>query len=145
MLYLSNGSRAIALPSTPTAARSYSIDLLLLDEGAWLPDVTYHAARPLVFGVHGRIIGLTSAGVEGVGWFHSAYFSDDPTWARYEIPATASQRISPAQLERERQALPEVVFNAEYLCQWMPLGGSSMFAPYLIERAFSNTEIESLW
>lgn len=33
-LQLSNGSRAIALPASPTAARSYSINLLLLDESA---------------------------------------------------------------------------------------------------------------
>jgi hypothetical protein len=139
---LRNGSRAIALPAKESAARSYTVDLLLLDEGAIIPDILYAAARPLTFGTGGRIIAASTARFK-VGWFYSAMEGDSPSWHRIRVPASQSTRISHERLEREKEELPQALYLAEYHTVWME-NASGLFTAEQLNVAFQPLET-TLW
>jgi hypothetical protein len=113
-LELSNRSRIVALPGKEANIRSYSgVRLLLVDEASRVSDDLMAAVRPMLAVSGGRLIALsTPAGRRG--WWSEAWHEGGPTWERYEIPASACPRISPAFLEEERRTLGEYWFEQEY-------------------------------
>jgi len=117
-LELVNGSAAYALPSDGDRIRGFSgVTLLLVDEAARVSESLMAAVRPMLATTAGRLVTMsTPAGP--VGWWYQAWSEGGDDWQRFEIPATAIARISPAFLAQERRALPKLIFDAEYCCRF---------------------------
>jgi hypothetical protein len=116
-LTLENGSRIVSLPGKEGTIRGFSgVDLLAVDEAAWVPDDLYLAVRPMLAVSGGRLLALsTPHGTRG--WFYEAWRGEEP-WERYEVPATECPRISPQFLAEERRSMGEWWFEQEYMCQF---------------------------
>jgi hypothetical protein len=114
-LELANGSRIVALPGDQATVRGYSgAALLCVDEASRVEDSLYYSIRPMLAVSGGRLILLsTPHGKRGV--FHSEW-AEGQGWERYEVPATACPRISPAFLAEERAALGSWWYQQEYCC-----------------------------
>jgi len=113
-LELSNGSRAIALPTSATTVRGYSkARLVLCDESAFQPDTLYRALRPMLAVSGGRMIcGSTPFGKRG--YFHQEWTEGGADWQRITVPATEVPRITPAFLAAERRSMGDTWFSQEY-------------------------------
>ena len=117
-LTLENGSRIVSLPGSKDGTiRGYSgVDLLVIDEAAWVDTVLYMSVRPMLAVSGGRLVALsTPHGTRG--WFYDAWTGGE-AWERYEAPATLCPRISPEFLEEERRNMGEWWYEQEYMCQF---------------------------
>ena len=142
-LTLENGSRIVSLPGRDGSIRGYSgVGLLIVDEASRVPGDLYHSVRPMLAVSHGRLI-APSTPFGKRGWWSDAWHGGGD-WERYEVPATACPRISPAFLEEERRAIGEWWFRQEFLCEFLD-AQSAAFRTEDIERTFDEeTEVWDL-
>lgn len=117
-LELENGSRIVSLPGKEGTVRGYSgVDLLALDEAAWIPDSLYMSVRPMLAVSGGRLIAMsTPHGTRG--FFYEAWKSG-AGWDRTEVPASRCPRIPPEFLAEELEAMGEWWYQQEYACQFI--------------------------
>jgi hypothetical protein len=117
-LELANGSAVFALPGSEANIRGFSaVDLILADEASRIPDSLMGAIRPMLGVSDGRLIAAsTPAGMRG--WWHGAWVDGGDDWQRFEVRADACPRISAEFLAAERRALPRLIYQAEYECQF---------------------------
>lgn len=98
-LELFNGSRILAMPCSADTSVGFTIDLLIYDEAARIPDGVYFPMRPTVArarsrGEGGRVVALTTPNGK-VGWFWEAWNrcqaalarGDKPEWEVVQVPA----------------------------------------------------------
>ena len=140
---LANGSAIHALPGDADTVRGFSgVDLLLVDEASRVPDEMTAAVRPMLSVSGGRLVTMSTPWGRR-GWWWDAWDTGGPSWERYEIPATACPRISPAFLAEERRALPPMWFQSEYMCQFTDTI-DNVFRSEDVESAFSDG-VAPLW
>ncbi|MHB8625593.1 MAG: terminase large subunit domain-containing protein [Aggregatilineales bacterium] len=112
----------------PDSLRGASLDLAVLDEAAFLHEIVWTAAlRPALSDRRGRAMFLSTP--KGVGnWFYRIYgYGLDPNrpdWQSWQFPTSANPRIAAEEIEEARRDLPERVFRAEYLAEFLTDGGS---------------------
>lgn len=117
-LQLPNQSRILALPQSPETVRSLSApDVIVIDDAAFVSDEMHHALSPMLAVSNGQLWLLSSPN-SPAGEFHRVWHAKGDDWRRFSVSADNCARISPAFLERERQAKGEDVFNREYMCQF---------------------------
>lgn len=134
LIRLENGSRIISLPASESGIRGYTVDLLLVDEAAYVPDALYQSVSPMLAVSGGRLVAMsTPAGRRG--WWYEASLSD--RWEHFTITADQCPRISPNFLEEERERLGEAAFAAEYLCSFIDAAGAA-FRDADISAAFEH-------
>jgi len=136
-LTLTNGSRIVSLPGTKDGTvRGFSgVDLIVIDEAAWVQDSLYLSVRPMLAVSGGRLVALsTPHGTRG--WFYNSWRGSEP-WERYEVPATLCPRIASAFLEEEKRNMGEWWFAQEYLNQFLE-SEAQPFARDDVERAFDD-------
>ncbi len=123
-LELSNGSAVFALPGSESNIRGFSaVNLLLADESSRIPDSLMGAVRPMLATSNGRLIAAsTPAGQRG--WWFDAWTNGGDDWCRYEVRADQCPRISAEFLAAERRALPKLIYQAEYECQFVATADS---------------------
>jgi len=139
-LTLENGSRIVSLPGSKDGTiRGYSgVDLLVIDEAAWVTDALYMSVRPMLAVSGGRLVALsTPHGTRG--WFYEAWRGEGP-WERYEVPATACPRISPAFLAEEQRNMGAWWYAQEYDCVFSE-AETQAFTREDVDKAFRE-EIE---
>jgi hypothetical protein len=135
-LYLSNGSRVIALPGKEGTIRGFAgARLLLIDEAARVPDDLYRAVRPMLAVSRGRLVAMSTPWGRR-GFFYEAWTGTAP-WERIKITATQCPRISPQFLAEERVALGLSFFEQEYYGQFNDMVGA-VFGSADIQAAFSG-------
>jgi hypothetical protein len=107
------GSRIIAVPGGTGGAtlRSYSADLILIDEAAQVDDATYTAVRPMVATRQGRII-LLSTPWGREGFYADAATGADAGWVIREV--SAHDILDRAFLDRERASMTATDYQREY-------------------------------
>jgi hypothetical protein len=112
-LELENDSRIITLPGSEKTIRGFSgVDLLIVDEAARVEDGLFYAVRPMLAVSDGALMMLsTPYGRQGV--FYEVW-SKAQGWDRYEVPASATPRITAEFLEEERTSLPSWAYRQEY-------------------------------
>lgn len=111
------GSRVVSLPSSEHTIRCYSsVDLVIEDEAAYVPDEIHVAVRPMLAVSDGEYDMLsTPRGKKGHFW--QAWVSGE--WERVTFTAEDNPRISPEFLAAERAALGSRLYAQEYLCEFL--------------------------
>ena len=151
-LELSNGSVVEALPAVERTMRGFSVDLLVVDEAAAVPDEDYFGILPSLIATQGQQVLLsTPRGKRGFFWeiWHggvpgqnSDAAPDD--WQRVMVRSDEVGRIREEDLEVFRQTMPEQFFRQEFYCEWLDTEGS-LFSYDDIEVALSAGEdVEAL-
>ena len=131
-LVLENGSRVIATPASEGTIRGYSVDLLIVDEAARVPDETYASVSPMVAVTKGRVIALsTPAGRRG--WFYKT--SKSMRWEHFMVTGPECPRLTQAELDDERDILGDLAYRCEYLCEFVDSAGA----------AFDGADVDALW
>jgi hypothetical protein len=118
-LELRNGSAVYALPGKEATIRGFSgVDLLIIDEGARVPDDLYMAVRPMLAVSGGRLI-APSTPFGKRGWFWQEWETGGDAWQRVKLTAYDCPRISAEWLAQERRQIPEFWFRQEYLVEFV--------------------------
>jgi hypothetical protein len=131
------GARVVGLGASESSVRGAPrASLLVIDEAARVSDAAYQAARPLVTASGGSILALsTPFGPRGFFW--KEWTRGGPRWRRYRLPATGCPRFSEDFLSEERDAVGDLWFRQEYLCEFTNLRGG-LFPMDWIVRAFRD-------
>jgi len=136
-LELSNGSIIEALPAVERTTRGYSVDLLVVDEAAAVPDQDYHGILPALIATQGEQV-LLSTPRGKRGFFHELWHSDDD-WQRVMVRSDEVGRIREEDLEVFRHTMPEQFFRQEFYCEWLDTEGG-LFSYEDIETALALGE-----
>src|SRR5262249_6590467 len=95
-LKLPGGGRiSVVSGDNPDHLRGTALDLLVLDEGAFLADQVWQLAlRPSLSDRRGRLFAI-STGRGCTGWFYETYVqaADAPGWGRWSMPTEANPVI----------------------------------------------------
>jgi cytochrome c-type biogenesis protein CcmE len=143
-LELSNGSVIEALPAVERTTRGYSVDLLVVDEAAAVPDMDYYGILPALIATRGEQVLLsTPRGKRGFFW--ELWHSEDD-WQRVMIRSDEVERIQREDLVVFRQTMPEAFFRQEFYCEFLDTEGG-LFSYDDVEaalRAGDEAELEAL-
>jgi cytochrome c-type biogenesis protein CcmE len=155
-LELSNGSIIEALPAVKRTTRGYSVDLLVVDEAAAVPDMDYHGILPALIATQGEQV-LLSTPRGRRGFFHEIWhatprngyggsddgprngYGDRDDWQRVMVRSDEVGRIREEDLEVFRHTMPEQFFRQEFYCEWLDTEGS-LFSYDDIEIALAAGE-----
>jgi cytochrome c-type biogenesis protein CcmE len=136
-LELANGSIVEALPAVERTTRGYSVDLLVVDEAAAVPDLDYHGILPALIATQGEQV-LLSTPRGKRGFFHEIWHGAED-WQRMMVRSDEVGRIRPEDLEVFRATMPEQFFQQEFYCEWLDTEGS-LFSYHDIESALAASE-----
>jgi hypothetical protein len=141
-LELSNGSAVEAVPSSEAAIRGRSVDLLIVDEAAFVStDLIESAAIPTTMARPDARIVLASTpwGTSGLfhDWFQAGSDGTDPATRAFRWSLSQCPWVVPSVIEAMRRRLPPLKFAAEVLGEWVP-GGDAFFPPGDLDAAFAG-------
>jgi len=123
---LKNGSIIYCLPTGEDAhgIRGYTIDLLVADEAAFIPEAVWSAITPMLATTKGSII-LLSTPFGRTGYFSRCF--TDPTYKSFHISSEDCLRIDKLFLQHEKETMTRMQYAQEYLgefvdelMQWFP-------------------------
>ncbi len=136
-LRLKNGSRIVAAPGKGETVRGFSgVDLLVIDEAAYVGDSLYSAVSPMVAASGGQVILLSSpAGKDGFFW---NIWDKGGDWERYRVMAKECPRIPQSFLDQERLMIPDHVFRREYEAEFTE-GINSLVSYEDLRASMENT------
>lgn len=115
---LTNGSKIYSLPTglTGYGIRGYTIDLLIADEAAYIPEDVWTAVTPMLAVTKGqKILISTPHGKEG--YYYDCF--SDPNFRSFHISSEECERISKDFLKRERERMTKVQYAQEYLGEFI--------------------------
>lgn len=126
---LSNGSVIRAVPASAAQIRGWSIDLLILDEAAFIDPEIWRAAEPAIIARPGSRVILSSSPWGGADHFFRvmwglAMASPDVFQAAWHWPSIVSPLVDADLLERIRERESPVIFAREYEARWMDAAGA---------------------
>lgn len=131
-----NGSRIIALPGSDGTVRGFSaVDLLIVDEAAFVGDALYRSVRPMLATSRGQMVCLTTPFGKR-GFFYEEWVDDRSPARKFSVRWDQCPRIPQDFIEDERRALGPF-FPQEYEGQFLDLAGA-VFPGALIDRAFES-------
>jgi len=136
-LELANGSIIEALPAVERTTRGYSVDLLVVDEAAAVPDEDYFGILPSLIATQGEQV-LLSTPRGKRGFFFELWHSDDD-WQRVMVRSDEVGRIRPEDLEVFRASMPSDYFEQEFECRFLDTDGA-LFSYEDIEAALAAGE-----
>ena len=124
-----NGSRVVALPgSSEKTIRVYAgVTLLLVDEGARVPDELFHSIIPMLATSGGRMV-VASTPWFSRGFMWREWLHGGDTWKRVKVTADDCLRIDREFLAKEKKRKPRHWFLQEYFCVWGSTA-SALFDP----------------
>lgn len=116
-LRLRSGGRVVALPNNEKTLRGYaSVDMLVIDEAARVPDALYGAVCPML-AVSGGRIALLSTPFGRRGFFFKEWKGEGADdWQRFTHPWTKCPRLTPEFIERERRKHGDAFVDQEFNC-----------------------------
>ena len=141
-LELANGSVIEALPAVERTTRGYSVDLLVVDEAAAVPDEDYFGILPSLIATQGEQV-LLSTPRGRRGFFFELWHSDDD-WQRMMVRSDEVGRIRPEDLEVFRSTMPEQFFQQEFYCEWLDTEGSLFSYDHIQAALEAGESIDAL-
>jgi len=115
---LNNGSTILCLPTglSGVGIRGYTVDLLIADEAAFIPEEVWTAVTPMLAVSKGKIILLSTPHGRG-GYYYSCF--EDENFTPFHISSEECPRVDPKFLERERARMTKVQYAQEYLGEFV--------------------------
>lgn len=117
-LQLTNGSIIHCLPTGESGygIRGFTVNLLIADEAAFIPEAVWTAVTPMLATTKGNIILLsTPHGREG---YFARCFKDD-TYSKFHISSEDCQRIDKVFLQHEKATMTKREYAQEYLGEFV--------------------------
>ena len=117
-IQLKNGSIIMCLPTgvSGLGIRGYTIDLLIADEAAFIPEEVWTAITPMLSVTKGDIILLsTPHGKEG--FYYDCFQNED--YSSFHISSEECGRIDDKFLKREKERMTKVQYAQEYLGEFV--------------------------
>lgn len=137
-LTLSNGSILESVTQSVTAVRSADVDLLIVDEAAFVDEAVWDAAEPTIIARPGSQVLMASTPWRGPGhFFHDMWragMNGSVGVESWHLPSTASPLVDASELALIRERRAPDVFAREYEAQWTAAAGS-FFDPEEIDGA----------
>jgi len=118
MIYFKNRSRIFCLPSgyTGETIRGFTSQLIIIDEGAYVPEEVYVSVVPALSTTDGSLWLLgTPAGKRGYFW--SAWNS--PEFSKHHAKTEENPLVTKEFLEEQRMAMTEIQFRQEFLGEFV--------------------------
>jgi len=120
-LAFANGSRIVVIPDKEGNVRGFSaVDLLIIDEAAWVLDSTYQAVRPMLAVSQGKVMLLSTPNGKR-GFYHFEWTEGGADWHRSMITVFDVPHIARSWIEAERTKIPASTFDQEYMCAFTEL------------------------
>jgi hypothetical protein len=116
---LKNGSIIYCLPTglSGQGIRGFTIDILIADEAAFIPDNVYAAVTPALAARKGARIILLSTPFGRSGYFARA-FKDD-TFTKFHISSEECERINKEFLAQEKARMTKLQYQQEYMGEFV--------------------------
>lgn len=126
---LSNGSVVRAVPASAAQIRGWAVDLLILDEAAFIDPEIWRAAEPSIIARPGSRVVLCSSPWGSLEHFFRALWTRAQAGASGELeawhwPSTTSPLVDAALLESIRERETPAYFEREYLALWTDSAGA---------------------
>ncbi len=141
LLTLSNGSEIRSVPASERQVRGWTVDLLLVDEAAMVPDdLLLGAAFPTVAArPNARIVLASSATVASGAFFDHFRLGEQGSQhiASHRWILSDAHWISPSQIEAARESMSEARFSAEYEGVFAS-GADALFSRAALDRATAD-------
>lgn len=115
---LENGAKIYSVPCglCGTGIRGYTVDLLIIEECAYVPEPVFQAIMPMLAVSKGKIVALSTPFGRG-GFFYDCF--NDPAFKTWHIKWTECPRIDKEFIEHERKRMSKVAFAQEYEAEFV--------------------------
>lgn len=137
-LTLSNGSRVLSVPASERQIRGWAVDLLIVDEAAFVAEEVWSAAEPAIIARPGSRVVLTSTPFGTDHFFRRLWSrgmsSPDGMYRSWHWPSSMSPLMDAVLLEEIRQHGSPITFAREYLAEWADASGA-LLTPAELEGA----------
>lgn len=122
-LRLTNGSVIRSVPASQRQVRGRAVDLLIIDEAAFVEDELWNAAKFTTLAREGSQVLLASTPWGSADRFFAVAFRAGQRgvdgYESFHWPSTASPMVDETLLEEWRATEPEHVFRREVLAEWV--------------------------
>jgi Helicase len=146
LLTLSNGSQIRSVPASERQVRGWTVDLLLVDEAALVPDdLLLGAAFPTTAARPDAHIVLASSATSASGAFYDACVrgeAGDEYTRTYRWALADATWIAPSVIASARASMSEMRFNAEYMGQFAS-GADSLFPRHILDAAITGRKLHA--
>lgn len=107
---------------------------VVIDEAAMVKDLEeawQQAIRPTLTDYAGKAWFLSTP--KGINYFHNLFQTagNSEQWSRWQLPTLANPFIMPSEIEAAKHELPELIFQQEYLAQFVEMGGTLIKKDYI--------------
>jgi Terminase large subunit, T4likevirus-type, N-terminal len=143
---LSNGSTIRSVPASQAQIRGWAVDLLILDEAAFIDPEIFRAAEPSVIARSGsRVILCSSPWGQVDHPFRMLWTlgmtAPSATYEAWHWPSSVSPLVSAELLEEIRQRSSPIYFEREYEARWLDDVGSYFTAAELDAATSGGVEL----
>ena len=111
---------------TPNGLRGEGLDFVVLDEAAYMrEDAWTQELRPSLSDKLGRALFISTP--RGRNWFWNFWMrgkNNEPGWAAFKFPTSSNPFIATQEIEDAKRDLPELIFNQEYMAEFVDFEGS---------------------
>ena len=117
-VYLTNGAKIYCLPTglSGHGIRGYTVDLLIADEAAFIPEEVWTAVTPMLAVTKGNIILLSTPYGKG-GYFYRCF--QDPRYTSFHVSSEDCPRKDDLFLDSERKRMTKLQYAQEYLGEFI--------------------------
>jgi len=142
-IQLNNGTIIYCLPTgmSGLGIRGYTVDLLIADEAAFIPEEVWTAVTPMLsttFKRGGSIILLSTPFGRG-GYYYECF--QDPSFTTFHVSSEDCDRHSKEFLEREKSRMTKVQYAQEYLGEFVD-ELMQFFPTEVIKKSMILTDID---
>lgn len=143
-IVLSNGSVIRCVPASHRRARGKSIDLLILDEAAFIPEEIWDAAKFVILARPGSRVVLSSTPYGRLDRFFARHYrmgrDDRPGYASFHWPSSVSPIVDQALLAEWAETDAPRIYRREVLAEWVDEAGA-YFTSAELESAAVDAEL----
>ena len=117
-LTLTNGSVIYSLPTglSGHGIRGYTVDLLIADEAAFIPQDVWAAVTPMLAVTGGKMV-LLSTPFGKRGYFYDCF--NDPSFTKFHVSSEDCPRMDKENLKIQKDRLTKVQYAQEYLGEFV--------------------------
>jgi|TARA_R100000501_G_C2630136_1_gene125243 hypothetical protein len=115
---LTNGSIIRCLPTglSGYGIRGFTVDLLIADEAAFIPEEVWTAVTPMLAVSKGTMILLSTPFGKG-GYFYDCFQKDN--FSKFHVSSEDCSRMDPEHLKSEKESMTNLQYAQEYLGEFV--------------------------